>query len=246
MGELRISRIGRGLVLEFKDKKYAIDDVSIGSFDYHFISHAHWDHLPKRICGKILASEETLRFAVERGMRMVKVDRSPSHAELLNSGHILGSSALLIDDKILYTGDVCLRDRFFLRGFKPIKVEILIIEATYGKSNYLFGDIGRIIDESFKYLLNALATGKNVVVTGYPLGKGQILTKLLNWFDNLIVHDEVERFNKLYSEFGIDLGEYMPYQVANKRNYLKKGGWILIAPKGPLAKKIARKNNALM
>src|SRR5690606_8876582 len=67
--------------------------------------------------------------------------------KFIDTGHILGSRGLLIEHTILHTGDLSIRERAFIS--KPIipKVETLIIESTFGKREYIFPPLNRVIHE---------------------------------------------------------------------------------------------------
>ncbi len=121
---------GKGIIVEHKEKRIALDPNKSTDTDVTFVSHAHMDHLHTPQNGeRVLTSHETSKLAGARGYKMQNYE-SLDGFELIDSGHILGSKGLLIDDKIFYTGDVSMRDRAFLRGAKIPKCEILILEST--------------------------------------------------------------------------------------------------------------------
>jgi putative mRNA 3-end processing factor len=229
-------------------RRYAIDRVKADTADYHVITHAHYDHLPSRFIGSPLASPETRAFMELRGSLpwrdwLEEVDG----VELIDSGHILGSRAVLLEDKIIVTGDVNIKDRLFLQGFKPPRAKILVIEATYGAPRYIFQEFGEIVQGASDYFLTKLREGRRLIALGYSLGKSQILTKLFSWYENLIVSDTVHRYNSLYQAFGIDLlGGYTLYSEAKERGILEDRNWILISPSsGGAVDYIAKRYGAL-
>ena len=83
----------------------------------NFVSHAHSDHLPSKNGGTILSSIETNEISDLRGFTMENHVESLDDFSLIDSGHVLGSKGLLFDD-IFYTGDICTRDRGFLKSAK--------------------------------------------------------------------------------------------------------------------------------
>lgn len=204
--KVSIIRQGRGIIVRTSKFIYALDSAEGIRADYHIISHAHSDHIPNRSLGKIVASEETLVLASYK-RSFGKYDKPPKTIDLIDSGHILGSKAVLIEDEILYTGDLNTRSRLFIKGFKPPSARILIIEATYGDPRFKFKDFNSLADEAIRLILKNLNQGKNIVVSGYSLGKSQILTKLFSWYENLYVTKRVKYFNELYRCFGIELGK---------------------------------------
>lgn len=202
----KIIKAGHGLILKTKKYTYAIDAAEGRIADYHIISHAHFDHLPKRPLGKVIASKETISLAFSR-----TIIRNPNKAatiELINSGHILGSRAALIENKILYTGDFNLKSRLFIKGFDPPEADILIIESTYGDPRFRFESFNEMIRYVNNLLTDLLSEGNNILAIGYPLGKSQILTKLFEWFNNVYVSGPVEKYNSIYRKFDVDLHNF--------------------------------------
>ncbi len=231
MKRISVRGSGSGVFIETEKGRYAIDRTKNVRADYHIISHAHSDHLPSRIQGKPIASRETALLAERRGLSgLDAIEGEEGLVELLDSGHILGSRAALIEDEILYTGDVNVRERLFLKGFKPPKAKILILESTYGQPSFVFEEFGEIVQKASEYFLAALFQGRRVMALGYTLGKSQILTKLLSWYENLVVSDSIHVYNQLYNELGIKIEtDYVTYEEAKERGFLNKDSWIMIS-----------------
>ncbi len=232
MRRISVRGSGNGVVIETERGIYAVDRTRNVRADYHIISHAHRDHLPSRIQGKPIASRETALLAERRGLPGLSAfEGEESHVELFDSGHILGSRATLIEEEILYTGDVNVRDRLFLKGFEPPKAKILIMESTYGRPGFVFEEFGEIVQKASEYILAALSQGRRVMALGYTLGKSQILTKLLSWYENLVVSDSVHVYNQLYRKLGVDIEtDYATYREAKERGFLEKDNWVMISP----------------
>jgi putative mRNA 3-end processing factor len=227
---MKISAQSGGIKLEVDDKTVALDS-SIPA-DVNFVSHAHSDHVP-RGKKKILCSYETSQLIKRRYNMDIEI-QDEHGMELIPSGHILGSTSLLMDSKegrILYTGDFCNRDRFFLKGFKPPKADVLILETTFGSPRYSFPEIKEVQKESVLWIKSQLESGNNVVAKGYSLGKAQILCSMLEKLENpIFIHGSVLKMNSVYSEMGIDLRGFIPYTEAKKNGYLENGPWIMISP----------------
>ncbi|MCW1300173.1 MAG: MBL fold metallo-hydrolase [Candidatus Parvarchaeota archaeon] len=186
--------------------------------DLNFISHAHSDHLIRKFKNtKILCSRETAGLIINKYYitpRLLKEGESSLNLKLINTGHILGSSALLIEDdeKILYTGDFCNNSRFFLNGFKPPKADVLIIESTYGNREFIFPKQNEVIGEARDWISSELRKNNSVILLGYTLGKAQILTKMveeLNW--QVYVHESIARINEIYSFLGTKIKDFEIY-----------------------------------
>ena len=201
---MEIKKIGDGILVNYEGKRYAIDKIPKRvSADYHLVSHAHIDHLPNIRNTRVVASEETIALAEARGYKYTKKkDEEIKDIECIDSGHILGSKAFLIDGKILYTGDINIQNRLFLNGFNPPQAEILLIEATYGDKKYVFGEFHFLIDKLFYKISKILLTGRNIFIQAYPLGKTQLITEILDWYSKTYISPYVYKFNKIYYKYG--------------------------------------------
>ncbi len=211
MSRQKIKRVGSGVVVQTSKARYALDKVpkNVGA-DLYLVSHAHTDHLPSGQNLKVIASRETIELAKARGYRYTRLDedRYPD-IELIDNGHILGSKAFLIEGNILYTGDINIFDREFLRGFRPPQADILIIEATYGTRKYIFGEYNELIDRLIQTVYKAVMNNINIVLEAYPLGKTQLLTNIFRSYENLYVTRSVKRYNETYKQLGyLDKARY--------------------------------------
>lgn len=221
-----------GIVVKHKDKRIALDPNRSTDADVVFVSHAHMDHLhTSNGDEKILASIETVRIAGARGYEMSNVKESLNGFELIDSGHILGSKGLLIDEEIFYTGDICTRDRAFLNGARIPKCDTLIVESTYGKPAFEFPSVDEISDNTNRIISSLYSKGIPIILLGYPLGKAQILTSMFKHWSPLYVHDSVYKMNNIYNELGIDLGHAELYSVADREKLLNRKPWVMVAPK---------------
>jgi len=227
-----VTMSSRGIIVEYDGKRIALDPNKSTDVDVTFVSHAHIDHLHTPEDGeRILTSPETSKLASARGYDIENYNESLEGFELIDSGHILGSKGLLIDDKIFYTGDVSVRDRAFLKGAKVPRCEILILESTYGKPEFKFPNVKEVADNANKIISNLYSKGVPVILMGYPLGKAQVLTSMFKHWEPVYLHDSVYRMNKVYSDLGIHLGDAISYSQAEQNNLLGKRPWIMVAPK---------------
>ncbi len=221
-----------GIMVEYDEKRIALDPNRSTDADVTFVSHAHIDHLHTPENGeRVLTSPETSKLASARGYNMARYDESLDGFELIDSGHILGSKGLLIDGKIFYTGDVSTRDRAFLKGAKIPKCEVLILESTYGKPEFRFPSVNEIIENANRIISNLYSKGVPVILMGYPLGKAQVLTSMFKHWQPLYLHDSVYKMNQICSDLGVDLGDAVPYSRAEADNLLSKKPWVMVAPK---------------
>lgn len=168
----------------------------LGEREYHFdagliddqgifgISHLHSDHLPKKVSGtKVVCSDLTLRCFNGRTKKKLMMEQDHG-LKLLDAGHMAGSRMFLAEGnaKVLYTGDLCTRDRFGHLGAKPVKTDVLIIESTYGKPRYVFPDSDAICGVIHDWVEDTLSQNYSVALFAYPFGKSQDMVHLLSGF----------------------------------------------------------------
>jgi len=218
-----------GIICEINNKKIFLDPKNTDSSGVNFVSHAHTDHLPSKNGGIILASIETNKIANLRGFKMQNHVEKMDDYFLIDSGHILGSKGLLFDD-IFYTGDICTRDRGFLKGAKIPKCKTLITECTFGLPEFVFPKL-EVIKKQVNELISELYTrGVPVILMGYQLGKAQTITQLFGHWSPLYFHDSVKEMNDLHQQLGVPLMEGMGHSEAQNKGLLDKKPWIMVAP----------------
>jgi putative mRNA 3-end processing factor len=244
---------GNGIKVDVGSFSIVLDPKTASGCHYAFVSHAHIDHvhLPDKK-SKVIASKETKDLAKLRGYDLGAFDDEISGIEMIDSGHILGSRAVLIKDKILYTGDLCVRDRAFLRGFKGVRCETLIIESTYGRRHYVFPDADAVINQVNKFISSCFDQCRPVVLTGYPLGKAQMISYLFGNWEPVYLHDSIFKMNDTHIKLGVDLKEFERFESAPRfQAKLGRGPWVLIAPssgwgKSNLLREMKEKYNAVV
>ncbi|MBX3734329.1 MAG: ATP-dependent DNA ligase [Verrucomicrobiae bacterium] len=155
-----------------------------------FVSHAHADHTAAH--ARVLLSEPTRRLmrarvAGERMEQVLDFGRrydgaglglpAPGLAiTLLPAGHILGSAMLLLEasgTSLLYTGDFKLRPGLSAEACEPRKADLLIMETTYGRPEYVFPPTAVILESVIRFCREALDNDETPVLLGYSLGKSQ-------------------------------------------------------------------------
>ena len=222
-----------GITVDNKGKKLYLDPNRQPNSDLIFISHAHTDHLYKCVKedgNKIITSKITQKIAMHRGYKYGETFEEHGF-ELLNSGHILGSNGLLIEDQMYYTGDISIRKRAFMDAAVVPKAKILIIESTFGHPDYVFPNFESTIHKANLIISEMYHRGIPVILLGYTLGKAQILTNVFRHWKPLIVHDSIDEMNKLYSEFGVSMDNYVTFSDAERSDMLSSHQpWLLIAP----------------
>lgn len=194
-----------------------------------FVSHAHMDHLPSTKSGTILTSDQTAQLAALRGCDLGECTEHVDGMELYDSGHILGSRGLLVDD-MFYTGDICTRSRGFLRGAIVPKCHTLIIESTFGLPEFSFPDTDSIRSRVDELVAMLYSRGIPVILMGYSLGKAQTLSQMFAHWEPMYYHDSVRAMNALHRLLGIDIPDRIGHTEADTAGLLDKNPWVMIAP----------------
>lgn len=232
-------RLGNGIEVQ-GDVRYFFDPAEVGYTGVHCLSHAHYDHLPYRIKGNsLVCSGITMRCASSRLKREIK-QAEDDRIKMLNAGHIFGSTMFLLEGEqdVLYTGDLCTRDRTGMKGALPVKTDILILEATYGTPRYVFPPVEDTQKSIRDWVEENLSTGRSVVIFSYPLGKSQEMLMLLKDHSPYVYGTSVQTTAMIEEEgFVFDYREFDPYSV--------EGPFLLICPTGsrrsPFIEKLRRK-----
>ncbi|MFY9870792.1 MAG: hypothetical protein WAK17_13830, partial [Candidatus Nitrosopolaris sp.] len=153
---------------------------------------------------------------------MSEINEEYNGFQLLDTGHILGSKGLLIDDNLYYTGDISTRERAFMKSARVPEVRTLIIEATFGRPHYVFPDITDVIHKTNKFISEMYDQGIPVLLMGYPLGKAQILTRMFSHWEPFYIHDAVYKMNIAYKKLGVALKDAIMFSEAEKQGLLSR------------------------
>ncbi len=229
-GPVRMTK--NGILCTPNGRRVRLDPRNAGAGDVHFVSHAHSDHLPSRTGGTILASRETAEIAGLRGVDMRGHVERLDGFSLVDTGHVLGARGLLFDG-IFYTGDICTRDRGFLRGARVPRCKTLITECTFGLPEFVFPGTAEVQRRVNELVSGLYGRGIPVILLGYSLGKAQTLTQLFGHWGPLYLHDSVMRVNALHQRLGIPLPGGTGHSEAMERGLLEKKPWMMIAPMMP-------------
>lgn len=218
-----------GILCQVNGKRIYLDPKNTDATGINFVSHAHSDHLPSKNGGTILTSIETNEIASFRGFKMENHVQSIDNFSLIDSGHILGAKGLLFDD-IFYTGDICTRNRGFLKGANIPKCKTLITECTFGLPEFIFPKTEDIQKQVNELISELYGKGIPVILLGYQLGKAQTITQLFGHWGPLYFHDSVRQMNLLHQKLGVSLNDGIGHSEAKKRGLLEKKPWVMIAP----------------
>jgi putative mRNA 3-end processing factor len=193
---------------------YTIDNIDNRIDDHyiHYVSHAHSDHAVKK--GNILSSKETYSLLTASGRKRKgascwigeKIEEN-NHLKLFNAGHILGATQLYVENgkRIVFTGDMRLRDGFTTEGAPILQCDVLYIDCTFGEPSFVFPGKEEIAKEIHTWLQERLKNG-SVIFGAYRLGKAQELIALLNECGIIpIVDPSIEKYCQIYEQHGVRL-----------------------------------------
>ncbi|HVX02671.1 MAG TPA: hypothetical protein VHA09_05920 [Nitrososphaera sp.] len=227
-----------GIIVRQKDgTTVALDPSRAPDCDYAFVSHAHIDHMHRKGKGggssksRLIVSKETSLLAEARGYNIEGREEHDCFT-LVDTGHILGSRGLLINDgDVYYTGDLSIRERAFMKPAKMPHAGTLIIESTFGRPSYRFPAVDDVTHRTNKVISEMYDMGVPVILMGYALGKAQLLTKMFGHWDPVYLHDSVAKMNSVYLHLGVDLKNALSHTEAEARGLLSKNKpWIMVAP----------------
>lgn len=203
-----------------------------------YISHAHSDHLASH--HHVLATAETIALAAQR-MKIKQaqplrfgepLERDGYTLTLFPAGHCLGSAQIVIDvhetgERIVYTGDLHLGDDLFGQPAEPIPCDTLIIDATFGHTDYVFPSRASVSEQVCAWVLNTLHNNEIPVVLAYSLGKGQeALYILLDAGFDVQVHESTFAMTEVYQQMGVEF----PGPYSRWRGAREEGTVVLMPP----------------
>lgn len=148
--------------------------------NFAFISHAHTDHARRH--KEALLTPQTLALIPAarrpRGWRMLgyreEMRRGTATVTLYPAGHMLGSAQLLFEHsgtRLLYTGDIKLRQAGGVAATFVPRADVLVVETTYGRPHFRFGDPDSTIEAMARWCRVALDSRVTPVLLCHALGK---------------------------------------------------------------------------
>jgi putative mRNA 3-end processing factor len=220
-----------GIQVDIGGRRFLLDPSNPRKADYVFVSHAHVDHMHNPSSDeRVICSGVTRALALARGYDLGMTTEEAEGVKLLDSGHILGSRAILIEDEVYYTGDASGRERAFLGKCKTKHAKTLIMETTYGSPEYEFPPTAQLVSEVNDLIGDLYHRGKPVVLLGYPLGKAQLLSYFFSSWGPLYVHERVAAMNDVHVKYGVALKEGTRFDPEKDADKLPPGPWTMIAP----------------
>ncbi|MDI6806275.1 MAG: MBL fold metallo-hydrolase [Candidatus Aenigmarchaeota archaeon] len=208
--------LSNGITIKFNNNQKIFLDPKI-SDSISFVSHAHSDHIPRKIITPPYCTKETYELIklkqpnfkanVLKENRKMKFDEFS--VKLISSGHMLGASQVFIEldgCSILYTGDFKLWQGLTSKAINIQEADVLITEATYGLPKFNFPLIEETREKLIRWVMEQLKKGYNVNLGCYPVGKSQEVIKLLNRYGLIPqVSESVRKYSEVYNSFGVNL-----------------------------------------
>ena len=223
--------VNGGIQVEIGRTRYSLDPHGQVRADYTFVSHAHIDHMHNPSKNeKVIASSLTRELAKARGYDLGETIEELEGVELLDSGHILGSRAIRIQDEVYYTGDASGRARAFLGKCRTRQARILVMETTYGTPEYVFPPTAKLVKEVNSLISSAYDRGSPVVLMGYPLGKAQLLSYFFSSWDPIFYHESVATMNSIHMDHGVPLKPGRRFDPLKDQDRLPRGPWVMVSP----------------
>ena len=240
-----------GIQVDYRGRRFLLDPKGPAKADFTFVSHAHVDHMhtPSKTAN-VIASDATRELASARGYDLGATIEHAEGVETMDSGHILGSRAIRIEEEVYYTGDASGRERAFLSKCRTRQARVLVMETTFGSPEYVFPQTGKVVKEVNALIGEMFHRGKPVVLMGYPLGKAQLLTHFFSTWAPLLIHQSVGRMNDVYSRHGIPLKSGRRFDPAEGLDSIPTGPWVMIAPltngRSALMSQLRKKHGAVL
>lgn len=129
------------------------------------------------------------------------------------------------DSSLLYTGDFKLRCGLSAELCDAPHAEVLIMETTYGRPEYIFPPTADVLPGVIRFCREAIDNDEVPVLLGYSLGKCQeILRGLADANLPLMLHGSVYRLTRIYEQFGQVFPKYERYSAGSV------AGKVLICP----------------
>ncbi|MCC6012866.1 MAG: MBL fold metallo-hydrolase [Candidatus Verstraetearchaeota archaeon] len=212
-----------GIIIKINDFEIILDPITnVNKNSSIFISHAHKDHIygllneyclkystPQTIAiGEVLINKKIKNIVPCNYGESIKFHNL--ELQLINSGHVFGSAALIIRSKdvtLLYTGDFNFTKTLIQEAISPIECDIMIVEATYGKPGMVFPPREEVYLDIISWVAKTINNGFLPILLVYPLGKAQEITKLFNKFSSIpvVTHPKISKINEVVRNFGENL-----------------------------------------
>ena len=185
------------------------------------VSHAHSDHAKISKTNQYImtpATAEMLDGQLRPGQLQAlpfgkTLDLNGFGVSLHEAGHIFGSAQVKIANGLttVVTADMKLQKSLVNEPAEILKSDILVIESTFGKPEYVFPSREKVYEDMMGWISHNLGRKHFIVLSGYATGKAQELTKFCNEFmdETPVVHEKIFDQNRACEKHGLKLGDYL-------------------------------------
>ncbi len=222
------------MMLSANNYNISLDKKESGA-NVDFVSHAHSDHISAvRSSQTILTSDQTSSL-IRDAYNISNIETSrismPKCMRMINSGHMLGSKQLVINDeftgeKIVYTGDFQLQRS---RVAEPIDIETadtVILDSTYPYPNIEF-DKRESSEPELQRWVEKTASSGIILFGAYTMGKAQEIIKILNEIGICpVVSKEVGKMSEVYRQNSIRLDYASMYGNVEECEYIMQDNFV--------------------
>jgi putative mRNA 3-end processing factor len=209
-----------------------------GKIDIILVSHAHADHVNlleqhgnikkimhpasfelatqyKKIGNSILLQRDIHAMTTVPRYKSIKFRNLL--IESFNAGHCIGSVQFKItspEGRFVFTGDINTEGSVAMPPAEILEADVLAIEATMGTPEMIAMPRADAYPYIHEFLKKHFSDGNKVIAFyGHAIGKGQELTKIVNYFEdiddiNVLVDNRIAASNGIYDKYEIPVGKY--------------------------------------
>jgi len=190
-----------------------------------FISNADIDKFTPP--EKIIATHETIKFLEKKVKKSVLLtcpfyrpfSLGNLQVELIPSGHMLGSSQIIVDKSektLIYSGDINLKELPTTETISIKHCNVLVLKCTFGLPEYIFPRFEESMEPLIKFIGAALSSNSTPILMVKAMSVAQDIIKTLG--DNgfkLRLHKSIYNVTKIYEELGVNFGDYELLESGN-------------------------------
>jgi Cft2 family RNA processing exonuclease len=210
------------------------------------ISHAHTDHIaafesslqkivtpPTLDIYKALGGNPSKVQPIVPGEEFTLIEGGSIHVH--PAGHMLGAAQFILEKngtRLVYTGDFNLTSSLTVNGAKPIRCDVLLMEATYGRPDAVFPPREQVYAEIAEWTSRELTKGKIPAFQVYARGKAQEITQIVNTYLTapVVVDSTIAKVSEVYRKYGIPL-EFINERSEEGQEIIRQGGYVYISSK---------------
>ncbi len=223
-----------GITIEKNNEQIILDPSK--QMSNGIVTHGHLDHLVK---DSYMTPPTLDILGVRKGERRGNEilygfphEINGFEVTLYPAGHVFGSAMVQVED-VLYTGDFNPYGGKTCKKAAPYDCETLIIESTYGKSEYRLPPKEEVTEDLKAWTKQQVEEGP-VVFGAYQFGKAQEMISLLNEIDETpYTTEKIAEISEIYNSYD----QALDYKIWDEPS----GNYTAVLPPGELKKPIGEK-----